>query len=172
MLEAVTNEIGWLIDHSAEKPVESVAYPGKRVDIKFIALAQKFHKIQVRNHPNENELQKANVARATLAGARHLEYFHIKHKWPIETIKALLEWVPKNSFWCYQIRSLASIRKASRSNGALKFDNALAQMNSEEEAELMDGDQMMEDMHKRSLGTDDYDRIKNERTGDLLWRRK
>ena len=172
MLEAVTRDIGWLIDHSAEKIVESVAYPGKRVDIKFIALAQKFHKIQVSNHPHENELQKANVVRTTLAGARNLEYFHIERDWPIETIKILLDWVPRSSFWCYQIRSLASIRRISRINGSLKFDNALAQMNSEEEAELMDGDQMMEDMHKRNLGTDDYERIKNERTGEILWRRK
>ena len=172
MLAAVTNQIGWLIDHSAERPVESVAYPGKRVDIQFIAFAQKFHRVQARNHPQEVELHKANIARTTLAGARHLEYFHIDHKWPIETIKSLLAWIPNSSFWCHQIRSLASIRNVSRRNGSLKFNNALANMRSEDEADLMDGDQMMNDMHKRNLGTDDYDQVKNERTGEILWRRK
>jgi len=172
MLSAVTKEIGWLIDHSSEKKVESVAYPEKRVDIRFVAMAQKFHRTQAQNHPHQSELQKVNRPTTTLVGARHLETFHLKHGWPLKTIEDLLGWIPEHSFWCYQIRSLASIRKVSRSNGALKFDNALAQMKSEAEMDLLTGEQLEQDMFKRGLGTGDYEEVQNTRTVEMLWRRK
>ena len=172
MLEVVTKDIGWLIDHSVKDKREGVSYPGKRVDIRFIVLAKKFHGVQARNHPNQSELQKKNISRTTLVGARHLETFHLKYKWPPETIEALLEWIPDNPFWCYQVRSLASIMKVSRSNNDLKFENALAQMKSETEMNLLDGDQLEQDMFKRNLGTEDYEQVTNPRTGEILWRRK
>ncbi len=172
MLKVVTKDIGWLVDHSIKEKREGVGYPGKRVDIGFIVLAKKFHNVQIKNHPNQPELQKENRHRTTLVGARCLETFHLKYKWSPEIIEALLEWIPDNSFWCHQIRSLASIMKVSRSNNALKFENALAQMKSEIEMDLLDGDQLEQDMFKRSLGTDDYIQVPNPRTGEILWRRK
>ena len=110
MLLAVTNEIGWLIDHSAEQPLESIAYPGRRVDIKFVIMAQKFHATQIKKHPHQDSLQKGNIVKTNLAGARNLETFHLERGWPVEKIEALLAWIPGNSFWCYQIRSLMSTR--------------------------------------------------------------
>ncbi len=172
MLDVVTNDIGWINDHSSKEKKGGAAYPDKRVDIRFIVLAKEFHKIQIINHPNQIELQKESVSGTTLVGAQHLEMFHLKHDWSIETIKALLEWIPDNPFWCYQIRSLASIRKRSRRNDDLKFANALAQMKSEAEMDLLDGEHLEQDMFNRNLGTEDYDEVPHPRTGEILWRRK
>ena len=172
MLTVVTNDIGWLINHSSKEQREGVAYPDKRVDIRFIVLAKKFHRTQAKNNPYEAELQKENISMTTLLGAKHLEAFHLEHEWPEQLIEDLLEWIPDNPFWCYQIRSLASINRISRSNKHHKFDNALAQMRSEAEDNLLDGDQLEQDMDRRGLGTNDYKQVKNPRTGEMLWRRK
>lgn len=172
MLTAVTKDIGWLIDHSLKNKVESIAYPGKRVDIQFVAMAQKFHKAQAKNHPNQAEFQKENLPGTTLRGARCLEEIHINHKWEIKQIEALLEWVLSNSFWLYQIRSLGSILNVSRRNGSLKFENALAEMQAEGQSKLLNGEQLEQDMFKRGLGTEDYTQVTDPDTGEILWRLK
>ncbi len=172
MLTTVVKDIGWLVDHSIKGRQEGVPYPGKRVDIKFIAMAQEFHAAQADNHPNQIELQKENMAKTTLAGAKLLEIFQLKHKWEIATIDRLLKWILTNSFWCHQLRSLASIRKRSRNNGQYKFENARAQMESETELELISGEQLEEEMYKLGLGTDDFKQVPHPRTGEIFWRRK
>lgn len=172
MLSVITNEIGWIVNHSTEKRSESAAYPDKRVGTEFIAMAQTFHRIQITNHPHEPTLQEGKRVLATLKGARLLEKFHLENNWEIKRIERLLTWIPGNNFWGHSIRSLASIRNISRSNDAYKFNNALSEMEAEVASSLISGEKLDAHMHQRGLTQNDYDQIIDDETGVTMWRLK
>lgn len=174
MLEIVVEDIGWLENHSAKEKEEGAAYPEKRVDLHFIVMAQKYHKMMLKHYPDQMALKSSRRAKTDLEGARQLAYFHNNKDllWPIDKIQVLLNWIPTNNFWRTQTRCLIGIDNVSKKNGALKFENAYADMEAEFHQTLMTGEQVEEDMHRNNLSDDHYEEVKHPSTGELMWRRK
>lgn len=169
MLTAVVKDIGWLVDHSSKAKAELVKYPGKRVGTQFLAMAQKFHKEALKSWPHQVELQPDKIVGTTLNGARELEEY-FKEDWDEKQLQAVLDWIPTDSFWRANFRSLGSARVKGR-GGGLKLANAYAHMELANAATLMTHSQMMSDMMNYGLSTDDYEVVPDPRTGKDLFRR-
>lgn len=172
MLDTITGEIGWIANHSLSKQKEAVAYPGKRVDLKFIIMAQKFHNDTLKQYPQENTLQKRIKARTDLAAARELEHIHIEKQWPVDKIQSVLDWIPTSPFWYSSCRVLIGISNESRRNGALKIENVHAQMVADFKNTLLTFDQVQEEIREKKTSSKDYEEIPNAKKGESLWRRK
>lgn len=172
MLDVITKEIGWIVNHSSSKQLEPVAYPGKRVNIKFIIMVQDFHKKTLEHYPQEVSLQKRNKARTDLAAAKELECLHTEKNWPIKKIQSILDWIPTNPFWFSICRVLIGISNRSRNNNALKIENAYAHMLSYYANNLMTFDQVQEQIKIDGSSADDYEEIPNPKKGESLWRKK
>ena len=171
MLDTIVNDIGWIVNHSKPSKMEAISYPLKRVGIQFIAMAQKFHKIQVKYYPQESGLQAGIKAKTNLVAARELEFLHIEIGVPVERIQAVLDWIPTNSFWKTQCRTLIRISKQSRSNSGLKFQNAEAIMEQTFQQALLTMDQVQDEMRTKNTSADDYEEVNNPRSKESLWRR-
>jgi len=171
MLHTIVNDIGWIVNHSKPSKKESISYPRKRVDLRFIVIAQKFHKAQLKNYPQESGLQKISKAKTDLAAARELEYLHTSIDIPIDTIISLLEWILTNNFWKAATRTLLKISKVSRYNDGLKFQNAQAIMEASYYQTLLTFDQLQEEMRTKNTKADDYEEVTNPRSKESLWRR-
>lgn len=172
MLKIIVEDIGWLENHSKKEKEEGAAYPGKKVDLQFIIMAQKYHKMMLGIYPYDTVLQPNCRAKTDLEGARLLSMFHNKLSWPLDKIQLLLDWIPTNNFWGPQISSLIGIDNKSKSNQKLKFENANTIMESEYRQTLMTGAQVEEDMHRNNLTDDCYEEVENPITKEKMWRKK
>lgn len=174
MLETVAKDIGWIVNHSSPGKLEMVAYPRKRVDLKFIIMAQDFHKIQFKNYPTEKSLQKSSRAKSDLRAARELELLHLDSEapWEIKRIQAVLDWIPGHEYWGRLTVNLLSISRLSRSNSRMKIENAETQMKSAQFHTLITMDQMQAEIKETKASALDYEEVINNRTQDSLWRRK
>ena len=170
MLDTIVKDIGWIVNHSKPSKLEPISYPRKRVDLQFIILTQKFHKIQLKNYPQQSELQKVGRVKTDLTAARELEYLHTDLGIPINIIKAVLDWIPTNNFWKAVTRTLIGISKKGRSKG-IKFQNAQAVMESSYYETLMTMDQVQEEIKEKGTKASDYQEIINPRSKESLWRR-
>ena len=170
MLNIIVGEIGWIVNHSKPSKAETISYPRKRVGLQFIIMAQNFHKVQLKNFPQESGLKKNSRTKTDLAAARELEYLHTDIGIPINTIKAVLNWIPTNNFWKSATRTLVGISRKNRDN-KIKFQNAQAIMEANYYQTLLTMDQVQDEMGTKNTSADNYEEVANPRSKESLWRR-
>lgn len=168
MLKVVTKEIGWIVNHS-NPAKHAEGYPGKIVSDELLALSKKFHDAQKANHPYELAYREISRDKTDYEGAKKLDALITKYKVPLETVKALLDWIPTSTFWGRNMHSLATALDV-KNNGSLKILNAKKQMDVEQDRNLLTSEQMLKAVDSRGLSTSDF--VAVDVDGQKRWKQK
>ena len=109
----------------------------------YITISRGFLEFQRQMFPKESAWK--DFDKCISAGAKNLELFNTQNDWSDSEIETLLDWIPHDSFWSRQIRTLGGIR--NRKNGeAMKFENAKVSM-------IGSHDETLEEQGRRLRGT-------------------
>lgn len=151
-------------------PKRKRAIAATNVPAIYLELSQSFLEQQRERFPNESVWEDFEALIS--AGAKSLHLFHTKNGWTEDKIRNLLSLIPESEFWSRNQKTLGSIRKRVQGKGTpMKFENAYSDL-VKENGESVPGsiltyDQMLIEIDKEQLTTDDFQRLGNDR-----WKRK
>ena len=122
-----------MIPYRDKVMVQVVETDEKNGEIKneFMALSENYHERVKEIFPKLSHLAGAKRKKTVVIGAMELEKLHRINGYDIGTISNALSWViasydESNDFnWLPNLQSLSSIRRKSKRNGNLKFENIL-----------------------------------------------
>lgn len=109
-------------ESEAESESEKEPELEAKVDNPYLAIAKRFHELQLENFPNKSVLKNGGLPLDT-EGAKELERFERINGWAYEKIVEVLKRVLDDTEWRKNIISLRNVRQKSK-NGCMKLENA------------------------------------------------
>jgi len=170
MLDEIIKNIGWATNLTSPEDIIPANYPMKAPDKIFLEMATAYHTMTEKTRPFDPAFRRNNRDNLNLNGASVLDRLHNEMGWGMDQIKALLAWMPTDSFWRRMGAELGTL--LNKNKGKIKAVSAMDVMGITEEKGLLSPSQMIATVGREGLSTDDFMPAGKGENGEMQWRRK